>query len=305
MQLRRVRRQPVLTAHRPAPACPAPGPAHARKRSVTSAAVPRIDWAELPAEVHDAIQHHIGPISRVDPVAAGRNSDLAAVVHTAAGAMVFAKGNRASGSRARTQHLEAALAPHVASVSPRLLWRVVAAGWDVLGFEHVPGRPADLSPGSADLGVVTEAIRRLAATAPPRDLPLRRIEDRWADYAPGRELQLLRGEALLHTDLHPDNILVTDTGAVFVDWAWPTLGAAWIEPACLALWLIASGHTPAEAEAWARNVPAYAAARRQAVDVFTRTAARLWAEIAAHDPAEWKRRLAAAAAEWSEYRTHC
>jgi transcriptional regulator with XRE-family HTH domain len=65
-------------------------------------------------------------------------------------------------------------------------------------------------------------------------------------------------------------------------------GAAWIEPACAILWLIASGHTPAGAEAWAGQLPSYAAATRRVIDVFATVAVRLWAEIAEHDPAEWK-----------------
>jgi hypothetical protein len=90
--------------------------------------------------------------------------------------------------------------------------------------------------------------------------------------------------------------------AHIVDWAWPTLGAAWIDPACAALWLIAEGHTPAAAEAWAAGIPAWATASRPRIDAFTRTSRRLWEQIAHDDPQPWKLRLHAATQAWAEHR---
>ncbi|MGH3985530.1 MAG: hypothetical protein ACRDST_23320 [Pseudonocardiaceae bacterium] len=63
------------------------------------------------------------------------------------------------------------------------------------------------------------------------DLPLRRLQDRWAALADDPALELLAGDHLLHTDLNPHNILIGEH-AHLVDWAWPTLGAPWIDPAC-------------------------------------------------------------------------
>lgn len=259
----------------------------------------RTDWPDLPAEVHDAVQAHTGPVIRVAPVAAGRNCELAAVLHTVGG-RVFAKGNRAG--RSRTQRTEAAISPYVAAVSPRVLWRVEREGWDVLGFEHVPGRRADLAPGSHDLPVVADALARMGAVVPPVGMSLLRIEHRWREHGDQADLALLAGDSLLHTDLHPDNVLVSAEGAWFVDWAWPTLGAPWIEPALVGLWLIVAGHTPAHAEAWAAGTPAWARATPVALDVFTAAAAHLWQEIADTDTQEWTRQLADAARVWAEHR---
>ena len=57
----------------------------------------------------------------------------------------------------------------------------------------------------------------------------------------------------------PDNILIAEGRAWLVDWAWPTLAAAWIDPASWLLRIMARGHTAAEAEAHAARLLAYAA----------------------------------------------
>ena len=69
---------------------------------------------------------------------------------------------------------------------------------------------------------------------------------------------LLAGCTLLHGDINPDNLLVAPDGnVIIVDWSWPTHGAAFIDPACLAVQLIAAGHDPAQAEAWAARCTAW------------------------------------------------
>ena len=192
--------------------------------------------------------------------------------------------------------------PYVRHVGPRLLWHVDVAGWNVLGFEHVAGRHADYAPGSADLPLVIDAMRRLGETC-CSGLPLRRSEERWAAYMDDHAaLALLRGDTLLHTDYNPMNILVADGAVRIVDWAWPTRGAAWIDPACLALRLMVAGHHPAGAEAWAARVPAWAEAPREAIDTFAIISLRMWDEIAAADPQAWKLQMKGTAHEWAVFR---
>ena len=130
---------------------------------------------------------------------------------------------------------------------------------------------------------------------------MRRLEDRWAGLADDSALTLLAGEQLLHTDLNPHNILI-GAHARIVDWAWPTLGASWIDPACAALWLIAEGHTPEAAESWAQQIPSFSAAPHPGIDAFTTVSRRLWEQIAHDDPQPWKLRLHAAAQAWAEHR---
>lgn len=69
------------------------------------------------------------------------------------------------------------------------------------------------------------------------------------------DLGLLAGTALLHTDFIPLNVLLTAAGTWVIDWAWPTCGAAFIDPACFLLRLMLGGHTAAQAEAWAAHRP--------------------------------------------------
>lgn len=97
------------------------------------------------------------------------------------------------------------------------------------------------------------------------------------------------------------NVLIDKAGAAhLIDWAWPTRGAAFIDPCVLVYRLIADGHTSASAEAWVADTPAWTAASAEAVDVFARANARVWEQIARDDPHPWKRQMAAVTREWSE-----
>ncbi|MFD3511276.1 hypothetical protein [Nocardia sp. NPDC058666] len=51
------------------------------------------------------------------------------------------------------------------------------------------------------------------------------------------------GDALLHTDWFPTNVLVPGDGVRVVDWAWASRGAAWIDAALWAVWLRLAVHT--------------------------------------------------------------
>ena len=260
----------------------------------------RTPWQELPSAVRAAVEAETGPVRAVDTIGAGLNSGIAAVVHTT-GTSVFIKGLPSDHRRIAAQHREAALAAHVTDIGPALRWQIEVGGWNLLGFEHLTGRPADLGPGSADLAALAATLTQLSHVPAP-EVPLARIERRWAGHADEQDLVLLAGDQLLHTDLNPHNILVTEDGARIVDWAWPTLGAAWVDPACAALWLIAEGHTPAAAETWASTIPAWRNAPAASVDVFTAVNVRLWEQIARDDPQPWKQRLHQAALAWHEHR---
>jgi hypothetical protein len=89
----------------------------------------------------------------------------------------------AAGPGSRAGSLPGGPAPQGRSspVAPRLLCQVDADGWNVLAFEYIPGQHADYTPGSDDLPKVVHAMRQLE-TIPCPDLPLKRAEQRWADY---------------------------------------------------------------------------------------------------------------------------
>jgi hypothetical protein len=260
----------------------------------------RIDWDDVAADVRAAIESQTGPVLKAETAAEGRNSEIAAFVHTATG-RVFVKGLRTDQRGAQTQQMEAMINPYVAPIAPRLLWQIHTGPWHMLGFDYIDGRHADFSPGSPDLPKVIHAMRKLADIPCP-DLPLKRAEQRWAPYTDDPSApDLLRGDSLLHTDYNPLNILIGDTAHI-IDWAWPTRGAAWIDPACLVLRLMATGHSPSEAEAWAQQVPSWSTGSQRAINTFAAANAALWAEIVKDDPQPWKRRIAAVARQWLQYR---
>jgi hypothetical protein len=264
-----------------------------------------MQWEHLPQRTRDLIEHQTGPVVKAEPVTAGRNHQLAAILHTTTAGALFLKGIHTSHQRSHRQALEAAVAATVATTSPRLLWHLPdAGGWNLLAFEALLGaRHADLRPGARDLGRITQALQALGEAANPPRVVTDHIEQRWAEHAQANEAELLGGEHLLHTDLRPDNILISGTRAWIVDWSWPTRGAAWIDPACLTLWLIAHGFSPPDAQRWMRTVPTARDVPSAALDAFTRINARLWSRIAMDDPQPWKARLANAATEWTTYRT--
>ena len=194
----------------------APTSARSAAQAMTPTA-PRTTWDDLPAPVRAAIEAETGVVRAVDAISVGLNSAITARLDTRTGP-VFIKGVRSD--RAAGQRREADLNPHVVPVAPRLHWQVDTHGWHVLGFEHIDARPARLSPGSADLSVVADTLARLGRMLPPPGA-CRRIEDRWADAAHAAKVDpaLLTGDHLIHTDLNPHNILITQQGARVVDWA--------------------------------------------------------------------------------------
>lgn len=261
--------------------------------------VTRVHWDDLPAVAQRAVEQHTGPILRTSTASAGANSGIAATVRTA-DSVLFVKGVPTVHPQARTQQREAAINPYLPAASPRLLWHVQAAGWDLIGYEHLTGRHADYAPGSPDLPLVAHALVELQETPCP-EIDLKRAEQRWAKYAGPSGVEHLIGDTLLHTDLAPHNMLMT-TRAHLIDWAWPTRGAAWIDPAVLILRLMEAGHTAAAADAWTRNhVPPWATAPHAAVLAFSEANAHAWDEIARNDSQDWKKNVARHAHDWLTY----
>ncbi|MBG6136524.1 phosphotransferase family protein [Longispora fulva] len=264
----------------------------------------RTDWTDLPGSVRDAITARTGPVTSGTTAAEGLNSQIAAFLTLESGDTIFVKGLRLDHRGVITQRREAAINPYVLQVSPRMLWQVDVDGWDLLGFEYVQGRHADYTPGSADLPGVIEVMNTLGGLPCPELPELKHAPQRWASYAADPDdLALFEGDTLLHTDFNPVNILIgTDDAAWIIDWAWPTRGAAWIDPACFVLRLLEAGHTPEQAEAIAAQIPAWKAAPDRALDAFAAASVRQWDEIAANDPADWKQCMVAVVRDWAQWR---
>ncbi len=173
----------------------------------------------------------------------------------------------------------------------------------MLAFEYIGGaRHADYRPGSLDLPRVIGAMHQLAAISCP-DLPVKQARQRWAAYVDREaDLDLLDGDALLHTDFNPLNILLGPARTWIIDWAWPTRGAAFIDAACFLIRAMAAGHRASQAEAMAAQYPGWQHAPSAAMGVFALASTRLYNEIARNDPQLYKQRLAAAAHEWASHR---
>ncbi|WP_233361227.1 phosphotransferase [Streptomyces sp. GMR22] len=259
---------------------------------------------ELPGpDLWALIQPHTGILSQAQPTARGFGSDLTAVIECEKGPFfVKAMRNRPGGRRASLIR-ERLINPAVQSVSPALLWHVEDDEWLVLGFEVVDARRSDFTPASPDLPGVVDLVDQLGNLPLPdiaRDWP----ESRWDRFAVDEtEAELFRGDALLHTDINPSNLIIGERGRWIVDWSWPTRGAGFIDPACLVVQLIAAGHTPEAAEGWAAECRAWADADPTAIDVFAAATRRMHRSRAdRHPEASWLEAMAAAAGAWAAHR---
>ena len=264
------------------------------------------DWETI----RPLVERTIGSAHLTRQIDAGPNSDIALVVRSEKG-LYFVKGQLRGRPGGVTHGREASVNPMVRHLSPVLQWRAKDDVWDLLGFDFVKGRRANYKPKSRDLHAVLHLILRLQMVRPPnedtRSAWFKTAPERWRDYTDDPEL--FAGEALLHTDWNPENVLIVGDRALLVDWTWPTWGARWIDPVCWALWLIASGHDPALTEEWAGHLPSWHDASPAAVTEFIAAQQRMWASIAAErspaalrDTDRWIAELAEAAAHWLDYR---
>jgi hypothetical protein len=263
----------------------------------------RPDLTREHPEILALARPYTGPTADVRPLGDGRSySDYTGVVTGARGAY-FVKAMRNRGWRRESILRERAVNPFVRTVSPALRWSAEDADWIVLGFEVLPGRRPDLRPGSPDLPAVARLLTAMGAVGLPacaRDW----TEVRWDRFAAGEdESRCFRGEALLHADLNPANLQMHEGRCWALDWGWPTRGAAFIDPAMLVVQLVAAGHRPGAAEAWAAACPAWAGADPRAVDAFAAASVRMWWDMVRRAPDRPARRALAEAAEsWATHR---
>ena len=148
------------------------------------------------------------------------------------------------------------------------------------------------------------------AAAPPADLhpwaaahleALAGIERDWVPDS--------RGATLVHGDLRADNVLMTDGGAVLVDWAFAGCGAPWLDLAALVPQLILAGHTPSDAEQWLARLPDWQDAPPLAVTSYAVACAGYWTRSSQLPaPADaphlrgYQARAGRAAVEWAAWR---
>lgn len=286
-------------------------------------------WEQLPSTVRGRIQRQFGAVVAVELPFAGINSQFAATLHTR-DQKLFCKGARTDHPNARMHYNEARVSRYLPdSIAPPLISEVEIDGWLLLVFRHVDGRHANFSPNSPDLPRIVERISSMGPEL--KDVPStvgsplgpkiqqfhiwRRFSEgsisstgldtwakenleqlvEWESIAP----DAVAGEALLHLDLNPSNILVNGT-VYFIDWACASRGAAWVDIAYMVPRLMAWGHSPQQAEEWARQMPEWDAATDTAL---TALAVNM-AGIGEHRRRQGllNAKLAAVARRWAQYR---
>jgi hypothetical protein len=248
--------------------------------------MPRVTFDELPVAARKAVTIQTGRVTAVRTAGGGINSAVAAILDTQSGS-VFVKGIPADNPQVASQRREIAISPYLPAACPRLLWHVEAGGWVLLGYEAVDGRHADYTAAD-DLTLVLAVLAELQEITAPSDVDLKTAEERWGEYAEEGQGKLFAGDALLHTDFAPDNILIHNGRARLIDWAWPTRGAAWIDPFMLALRIMEAGATAEQAIACVQHVLSWQTSEPKALRAFATAVTRLWREIAVEDPAPWK-----------------
>ncbi|MCD0448853.1 protein kinase [Actinocorallia sp. API 0066] len=259
---------------------------------------------ELPAGLVAAITPHTGTVESVtEPTERGRSSDITKIVEGRAGRF-FVKGVRGDERRRARLLREAAINPYVLEFSPPVLWQTEHEDWLVLGFEVLEGfRSLDFKPGSHDLPLIVDTLNRISALPLP-DIAQDWQETRWNRYITDNEdTTLLQGETLLYTDIHASNLLYAQGRTWAIDWSWPTIGAAVIDPCMLIIQLLGYHFTPAEAEDIASGCTAWQHADPKAIDAFITATIRLYTRSSKRAPEEdWLKVILTDAQTWAEHR---
>ncbi|MHC0431582.1 phosphotransferase family protein [Streptomyces sp. O3] len=261
----------------------------------------RTAWHDLPPDVRRAVESRTGPVEHAETASHGVMSRLACTVHARSG-RTFVKGTRLDDPSAWVYRHEARVTRH-APLAPRVLWEVEAGGWLLVGYEHVDGRHPDLAPGSGDLGPLVCTLTATSEAPWPEAVRKKPLHTRWADFLPADVPPGLQGRSLAHTDMSPLNMLVTADGQLrLLDWALACPAPAWADTAFAVLRLIYAGHSADQAEAVARQVPAYRRADPADVSTFARTVLAAWETRERTDPLPHRAALTAAARSWAAHR---
>ncbi len=228
----------------------------------------RLEWTHLHPAIREEVERRLGsPVVGSESHTSGFTNGFASTLETADGSRYFVK---AANSTAQTQAAasyaeEARKLPLLPTglPAPRLLWSGDHAGWIVLVFEHVEGRPPSRPWLDDELEACLRALDDVVALTSDPDPRLRlvplhedlptlldgwlRIEPVSPDWPHLRDLQALAAsfaglpdaQHLVHADARDDNFLLTAEGhAMLCDWNWPGLGPAWLDSVIL----LASAH---------------------------------------------------------------
>lgn len=253
--------------------------------------MPRFAFAELPLHVRDWAEGVLGaPIVRTEPTSGGYSPGVAEGLLGADGAAIFLKAGHPSLNPDSPALLRSELRALRTMPSGLPIAALIDAldegpdGWVALALEHVDGRQAPLpwTDGTiaAALGSLAELRDGLtpAPVGPWADAAdeLRGMFDCWRRLTDATDLDPwladrlttltaagdaalteMAGDTLVHLDLRADNLMVRGDGRlIVVDWAWAVRGAAWIDPALLAIEFISSASPEVDADAWLTRIAA-------------------------------------------------
>lgn len=213
-------------------------------------------WDSLPSTVRSTVEGHLGStVVEARSQDSGFTPGVASRLLLADGRRVFVKAASTEMApwivQAYRRECEVTAALPAGVHAPRALWTLEDDPWFVAVVEDVEGqhpqRPWDEAELATVLAMLTENARRL--TPPPDGLaaPLladelaaelalvRGLDDPWRDTCVDLAERMLASPAttVLHTDVRDDNVLLTDQGAVAVDWNFVAAGPAWFDAVSL------------------------------------------------------------------------
>ncbi len=249
------------------------------------------DAVQLPLEVLHGLGEHLGPFA-FEGAGAGTSGVFAGVVRPDNGAPLYLRAvpiTATSGAEQRRAYL---VAQRIARVGPGPFGEIYTAHYRLILHEHVAGRRVDLAPGSSDLPLVADYLRR-SAVALTGDR-VGEVGSIGGSLAAGGSWPLLAGLAysnldprewdeinrlvtldfaamwldgpcVVHARLHPGNMLVNAGSVMAVGWRAACFGPAWTDSALLVPHLVDAGHSPVAAEKWAVQHGELAQAGEEAV----------------------------------------
>lgn len=241
---------------------------HTDDLAFTPATGQRLHWAQLPDQVRSELEIRLGSaVTTAVTQPGGFSPGVASRLLLADGRRVFVKAVSASsnpdspGIHRREARIAAALP--ASAPAPRFLDVYDDGDWVALTFEDIDGATPRTPWNPAELDRVLAAVGDLSAALTPAPIAVEPVDelmpavftgwqrllagvesgeddlrgiDPWAQRHLA-ELAALEaaspdgatGTTLLHTDLRADNILLTPSHVVFIDWPWASRGAPWVD----------------------------------------------------------------------------
>jgi len=300
----------------------------------------RTRWHELAPSARAAIERLIGGVVvEAANRPGGFSPGFASRLTRADGTRFFVKAVDASVSEFQTSvyRAEAAVAAALPAAvpAPTLLGTHDDGRWVILAFEYVDGSGPTEPWTSAELDRVLAAVAQLALAGNPSPAPLPRDHPRlggWPEIAGNpmfgsrlsehstwavrhlarlvdleeQGLAAAQGDALVHFDLYPQNIVLAPDRVVFVDWPHARLGAPYVDLIMLLSSAAADGIDP---EPLARRHPVAADVEPGIIDAVLAAYAGFWMDgglatlPAEFQPiADYKLRLGLGAIRWLRHR---